>query len=166
MSTLFFISFGVGVGFVLLIVVLGEMIGTFNVDSVAGSPANPIVFAIFLTVFGGLGLIIYPYLYWWIDLALAAAGGLFISFLLFRYVWIPIHKWQNTNTHDKQNLIGHSAKVAEYIPQGGYGKITYIINEKIVSGPAKSETGQEIKRGVNVEIVYIEKNTYFVRQKI
>jgi len=94
------------------------------------------------------------------------AAGLFVSYLLFRFVVVPLHKWQNTNTHEKQSIIGVTAKVAEHIPQGGFGKITYTYNDKIMSGPAKSEDGNEIERNTMVEIVYIEKNTYHVRKKL
>jgi len=79
---------------------------------------------------------------------------------------VPLHKWQNTSAHDKQSIIGVTARVAEHIPQGGYGKISYTYDNKILSGPAKSEDGNEIKRNTEVEIVYIERNTYHVRVKV
>ncbi|MCL2396619.1 MAG: hypothetical protein FWC93_00980 [Defluviitaleaceae bacterium] len=169
MTTLFFVCMGVGAGFVLLSVVFGQISGMvdINMDAGAGvSPFKPIVLAIFLTVFGGLGLIFAPVFQAWMALSLAALGGLAMAYLLFRYVVMPLHKWQNTSAHEKQSIIGVAAKVSEHIPQGGYGKITYTYNDKILSGPAKSEGGSEIARDTQVEIVYIEKNTYHVRAKI
>ena len=168
MNVFFFICLGVGAGFVIISALLGQIGGMLDVD-VGGiiTPFKPIIIAIFLTVFGGLGLIFlgtFPLA--WMALSIAAAGGLLVSYLLFRFVVVPLHKWQNTNTHEKQNIIGVTAKVTEHIPQGGFGKITYTYNEKIMSGPAKSEDGSEIERSTMVEIVYIERNTYHVRKKI
>ena len=168
MNVFFFICLGVGAGFVIVSALLGQIGGMMDTD-VGGiiTPFKPIIIAIFLTVFGGLGLIfltIFPLA--WMALSLAIGSGLLVSFFLFRFVVVPLHKWKNTNTHEKQSIIGVTAKVTEYIPQGGYGKITYTYNDKIMSGPAKSEDGNEIERNVMVEIVYIEKSTYHVRKKI
>jgi len=168
MNILFFICLGVGAGFVIISALLGQIGGALDTD-IGGiiMPFKPIIIAIFLTVFGGLGLIflsIFPLA--WMVLSLAIGGGLLVSYLLFRFVVVPLHKWQNTNTHEKQSIIGVTAKVSEHIPQGGFGKITYTYNDKIMSGPAKSEDGNEIERNAVVEIVYIEKNTYHVRKKL
>jgi len=167
MTTLFFICLGVGVGFVLLSVIFGQLSGAFDSDTGGGaaSPFKPIVFAAFLTGFGGMGLIFAPMFQFWLTISFAVLSGLALAYGLFRFVITPLQKWQNTNTHEKQNIIGVTAKVSEYIPQGGFGKITYTYNDKIMSGPAKSEDGSEIARNAAVEIVYIEKNTYHVRKK-
>ena len=168
MTALFFVCMGVGAGFVLLSVFFGQISGMLDFDFDAGagvSPFKPIVIAIFLTVFGGLGLIFAPIFQVWMALSFAALGGLAMAYLLFRYVVVPLHRWQNTSAHEKQSIIGIAAKVTEHIPQGGYGKITYTYNDKILSGPAKNENGGEIARDTRVEIVYIEKNTYYVREK-
>jgi len=168
MTALFFIAFGVGAGFVILSVVFGQLAGMVDADVTVGagiSPFKPIVIAVFLTAFGGLGLIFAPMFQVWMTLSFATLGGLALAYVLFRFVVVPLHKWQNTNTHEKQALVGVLAKVVEHIPQGGYGKITYTYNDKIMSGPAKSEDGGEIVRGGAVEIVYIERNTYHVRAK-
>lgn len=164
MTTFFFICFGVGAGFVIISVILGNFLDIIDADN-GPLPFNLSLVAIFVAVFGGLGLLIYPTRTLILDIGLPLLGAFALSFVVFRFLLLPIQRLQNTNTHEKQSLIGHVAKVAETIPQGGYGKITYTINEKIVGGPAKSEDGSEISRGAIVEIVYIEKNTYHVREK-
>ncbi|MCL2575213.1 MAG: NfeD family protein [Defluviitaleaceae bacterium] len=167
MITAFFICFGVGTGFVVLTMLFGQVFGALDVDFDTGatSPFKPIFIALFLCTFGGLGLMFYRFLDIYLTIIIASLGGLLLTFLLFRFVLIPLKRWQNTNTHEKQSMIGRTAKVTETIQQGGYGKITYTVNEKIVSGPAKSEDGNQIIRGTEVDIVYIEKNTYHVRPK-
>jgi len=158
---------GVGAGFVILSTIFGQVLGAFDVDFDLGSvsPFKPVFVALFLTTFGGLGLIFTPLLGVWLASIIGTLGGLFLTYAIFRFVLVPLNKWQNTNTHEKQSTIGRTAKVSEAIAQGGYGKITYTINEKIVSGPAKSENGAGIEKYKEVEIVYIEKNTYYVREK-
>ena len=163
MGNVFFIMFGVGVGFVLLNVLFEGISGLFSFEF-GGGLISPMLLAIFVTALGGLGLIFYPTQSWWVALSWSFLVALALSWLVFRYVWLPLHKWQNTSTHDRQSLVGHPAKIAETIPQGGYGKIRYSINDKIVTGPAKAESSLEIKKGSDVLIVFIEKNTYFVRE--
>ncbi|MDR2167033.1 MAG: NfeD family protein [Clostridiales bacterium] len=167
MGTLFFIALGVGAGFVVLTLVLGQAFGAFSIDFDTGgaSPFKPIFIALFLTAFGGLGLIFYPWTGPWLAAVIGAVGGFGLTYVILRYILIPLKRWQNTTTHEKQSMVGKTAKVTESILQGGYGKITYTVNDKIVSGPAKSEDGTPIERNTEVDIIYIERNTYFVRTK-
>ena len=167
MNVFFFICLGVGAGFVVISALLGQIGGLVDIDGAAVSPFKPILIAFFLTVFGGLGLIFLPrFPLAWMTVGVAATGGLALSYLIFRFVVVPLHRWQNTSTHERQSIIGVTAKVASHIPQGGYGKITYTYEDKIMSGPAKSEDGNEIPTNTVVEVVYIEKNTYHVRVKV
>jgi len=164
MATIFFICLGVGVGVVVLSLLLGQVGGVFDADF--GGPLKPILIALFLTVFGGLGLIfLNVFVLYWLAAALAAVGGLLLAGFVYRFVLVPLQKRQNTSAHEKQSLIGASGKVAEAIPAGGFGKITYVYGSKIMSGPAKSEDGGAIARGTEVDIVYIERNTYIVKTK-
>ena len=167
MNVFFFICLGVGAGFVVVSALLGQIGGMMDVDVASVSPFKPILIAFFLTVFGGLGLIFLPvFPMVWMVVSIAAAGGLGLSWLIFRFVVVPLYRLQNTSAHERQAIIGATAKVSSRIPQGGHGKITYTFEDKIMSGPAKSEDGNEIATNTVVEIVYIEKNTYHVREKI
>ena len=132
---------------------------------VSVSPLKPSVIAVFLTVFGGAGLLLNDRLDWLLTLGGAGALGLIIAYAIYRFIIVPLYKHQNTSAVEKQSLIGHNAKVTVAIPQGGYGKITYIAHGNTHSAPAKSENGQPIPTLSNVEIVYIEKSTCFVRSK-
>ena len=171
MNVVFWICFGVGAGYTVISFILGEVFNIFDFDTDldAGgsiSPIKPSVVAAFITVFGGSGLIflrtnipIYTLL------PLAALLGLGVAFVMYRFVIIPLSKAQNTSSPEIQSLIGHAAKVTEKIFQGGFGQIAYAINGNTFNSPAKSSEGNEIARGTDVEIMYIENNTYFVKEK-
>jgi membrane protein implicated in regulation of membrane protease activity len=88
------------------------------------------------------------------------------GYLVLRFVVAPLSKHQNAGAVEKQSLIGHNAAVSEAIPQGGFGKITYYANGNTFSAPAKAENGGAISKNETVEIVIIERNTYFVRKKM
>ena len=165
--TFFIICFGVGAGFVVISMIFGEVLNVLSSGFGTGpAPFKPLLLALFLTVFGGLGIIFYQFLPGLLAAGIGFGAGALAAFFLHRVIIVRLLKWQSTSVHEKQGLIGHTAKVAEAIPQDGYGKITYTINDKIVSGPAKAENGAEIKRNEKVEIVRIEKHTYYVRRKI
>ena len=161
MTTLFIVCLGVGAGVVIISLLLGQVGGAFDADF--GGPFKPLVIALFLTVFGGMGLIFMPmFAYYWIAIVLAGVAGIFAAGIVFRFVMIPLQRRENTTAHEKQSLIGVCGKVSEAIPAGGHGKITYTFGDKIMSGPAKSKDGGAVERGTEVEIVYIERNTYVV----
>ncbi len=133
-----------------------------SMDANGVSPFKPTVIAAFLTVFGGVGLILKnssP-----ISTLIISAGlGVLVALLFFYFILTPLYRAQNTSSVEKQSLIGKQAMVSEAIMQGRYGKITYIVNGNTYSAPAKSEDGSAIERKSSVSIVYIEKNTFFVR---
>ena len=168
MLTLFFIAFGIGAGFVLISFLIGEFSGEIETDS-ALSFIKPSVVSTFLVVFGIVGIILeivgtfstFPI----INFGIAFFAGFFTSLALNRFILIPLKGLESTSAADRQMLVGLEAKVIEGIPQGGYGKISFSANGNKHNAPAKSEDGNQIERHSSVEIIYIEKSTYFVRLK-
>ena len=162
--TVFFVCFGVGVGFVVISFLIGEFGGEF--DTGTGVPwLRPSIGASFLVIFGGVGILIEPHLFGALAIGIAFFAGFFVSLAFHRFVIIPLKNMENTSSVDRQMLIGQEAVTVERIPQGQYGKITLTVNGNKLSGPAKSEDGSEIPRHQAVEIIYIERNTYYVRKK-
>ncbi|MCL2400039.1 MAG: hypothetical protein FWC91_09920 [Defluviitaleaceae bacterium] len=157
---MYLILLGVGAGFVLLSLIFGELA---ELEGTVFSFLRPTVIAVFLAVMGGVGLILTPRLESYFVFGISAVSGLFVGFLLNRLVIVPLHKMQNTSTHDKQDLIGTTAKVALTIPQNGYGKIKYTVSGSVVTSPAKSDDGSGINKDTDVTIMYIQDNTYFVK---
>jgi len=129
------------------------------------SPFKPMIIATFLTIFGGAGLLMNPHLFWLFSVPLALFFGLAASFLLFRFVYVPLYKFQGRGVIEKQRLVGLSASVTESIPQGGFGKIKYVADGNRYTAPAKAEDGSAIPRGSDVQIMYIERNAFFVKTK-
>lgn len=156
---MYVILFGVGVGFVLISFFLDTFV---DADGGFFSILQPKLIAVFLTVMGGFGIILSSHFGTIITLIISVLCGLTIATLINRLVIKPLHKAQNTSTFDKQATVGTYAKVISPIPQGGYGKIRYSISGSVVTGPAKSQDGGEIKAGENVRIARIKDSTYLV----
>jgi len=130
------------------------------------SPFKPMIIATFLTVFGGMGLLFDLRMMSLLALPLALALGLLAGFLLLRFVYVPLYKYQSRGVVEKQKLIGLHAMVTEPIPQGGYGKIKYSTSDgNSYNAPAKADDSAPIPRGSAVRITFIEKNTFFVKTK-
>ena len=165
MMSMYVALFGIGIGFIILSLVMDTFM------DVNGPLAlfQPKLIAAFLIVAGGVGIIMTRQMDGafaaGIILTISVLSGLFIAGLIHRFIIIPLHNAQNTSAFDKQATIGTTATVTSPIPQGGYGKIRYNISGSVVTSPAKSDDGGEIKNGENVNIVYIEGSTYFVRRK-
>ena len=159
---MYLIMFGVGIGFSLLTLVMGELEGTSSLSFL-----KPTLIASMLVVTGGLGLLLEPrlvgHLGAWIVFALCFTIGLIVAGALHKFVIVPLMKGQNTSAFNMQDTIGRPAEVTALIPQGGYGKIRYTISGSTVTSPAKSEDGNQLAIGTPVEIIYIQGSTYFVR---
>ncbi|MCL1996748.1 MAG: hypothetical protein FWG63_11125 [Defluviitaleaceae bacterium] len=163
MQTLFTVAFGVGLGYTVISLVLGNLLDMGDFDNSAFSPLRPAPISAFLVVFGGVGMLFYESLGFTMVLIISAFLGVVISYLVIRFVLMPLHRAQNTSTVDRQSLVGHHAVVQVKIPQNGFGKISLNVNGSNVSSPAKSEDSNEISTGTTVEIVSIERNIYFVK---
>jgi membrane-bound ClpP family serine protease len=163
---MYLILFGVGVGFIALSLIIGELV---EIEGTSFAFLRPTLIAVFLTVMGGLGLLLTPRMDGILGagfvLGISLVSAFITAILINQLVIIPLYKAQNTSAFNMQDTIGLTAKVVSPIPQGGYGKIVYTYDGNTLSGPAKSESGEEIARNTTVEIVYIEKNTYHVRKK-
>ena len=152
----------VGAGFVVLSLIFGEL---FELDGVGFVFLRPKVIALALTVTGGVGLLLAPSMGSYLAFPISAACGLVAGFLLYRFVMVPLLRLQHTSAHYKQSLIGSEATVVLAIPQGGYGKIRYTVNGSIVTSPARTEDGSEIKKDTNVVVVSIKNNAYYVKER-
>lgn len=166
---LFWICFGVGVVYTLISFCLGQLFDflDFNGEVDLGSnisPLKPAVIAAFVTIFGGIGIILMKSsISFIISLSISFIAAAIIAFIIYKYIIVKLYRAQNTSAVEIQKLIGQRAKVTLAIPQGGYGKITYTVNGNTYNSPAKSEDGCGISTGKDVKIIYINKNTYYVK---
>jgi len=158
---MYLILFGIGAGFILLTLIFGEL---FEFESSMFAFLSPTIMAVTLTIMGGLGMLLTDRMGSTIVALVSAGGGLVGGGLLHLLVIAPLHRMQSTSAHCKQELVGTVATVALTIPKGGYGKIKYNVSGSFVTSPAKCESGGSIRRDAEVVILYIEDNTYFVKE--
>jgi len=163
---MYLIFFGVGIGFIVLTLVIGRVM---EAEVASISFLSPTLIALFLTVTGGLGLILTPRFYGTagagIVFAISAISGFLIASAINNFVIKPLHRLEGTNTFNRQEVIGQLVEITAKIPHGGgYGKIKYNAEGSIVTGPAKCEDEGEIKAGEQAEITRVEGKTYFVRK--
>jgi len=128
------------------------------------SPLKPVIIAAFVTVWGGVGIICLQYLKLGIFITLAASllCALLVSFILYRFLIVPLYKAENTGAVSQQGIIGLPAQVRLGMKGNSFGRITYVINNNTYTAPARSADGEEISKGTRVSIVDIKENVFFV----
>jgi membrane protein implicated in regulation of membrane protease activity len=126
---------------------------------------NPMVLATFMTYFGLTGLIIHfamPAL-GLISLAPAVIVGVIATrILLFVMHWM-FAKMEVTSVAVVEELIGTFATVIVPITKGRVGQITYVVESKRFTAPAKPlDTVSEFKKGTKVMISEIRDNIMYI----
>lgn len=177
MLRFFQICFLTGTAYTVISFILGQLFDFVDIDGdidfdldgdgdfsgITISPLKPIVIVAFTTVLGGIGVILIKVgLTPLLALIIAACSGLFISFLIYRYIVVPLYKAQNTSAASQKELIGHRAKMKLGTKGDSFGRVVYVINGNTYTAPAKSLDGKEIDRDEDVIIIDIQKNVFFV----
>lgn len=175
MLTFFQVCFFVGIGLIVLSVIFGSFFEAIGIDGldldfdVFGVdlylPVSPVLFILFSTVFGGVGWILIDSSYSLSKLLIiiiAVLSGLLISLMVSLLVIKPLKKAQNTSSPSAEELVGVRATVTETIFEKGFGEISYIINGNSYNSPAKSTNGEEIIKGKDVAICWIENYVFYV----
>jgi len=168
----YFLSFGVGLLWAIVIVVSGGLGGdvdvpdadmpdfdvgdvdAFDVGSVEISPISPITISAFITAFGAVGIISRqlfevsgPMSLLWSTL-----GGLLLSGAMFLFYSRFLIGSQGSSEVRVSQLVGLTAEVVAPIPEDGIGEIAVIAQGSRVTYPARSSQGNAIKRGSLVVI--------------
>ena len=168
----YFLSFGVGLLWAIVIVVSGGLGGdvdvpdadmpdfdvgdvdAFDVGSVEISPISPITISAFITAFGAVGIISRqlfevsgPMSLLWSTL-----GGLLLSGAMFLFYSRFLIGSQGSSEVRVSQLVGLTAEVVAPIPEDGIGEIAVIAQGSRVTYPARSSQGKAIKRGSLVVI--------------
>lgn len=185
MLKLFQVCFYTGVLYTVISFVMGHLLdfagvggdADIDIDADAGmdinghmtemmvSPLKPVTIAAFITVFGGTGIILtrnnYSSL---IALSGAAILGLTVSYLLFRFIIVPLSRAQNTSAVPQAELVGGLAYATLSMKDKSFGKIRYTVEGNTYSAPARSIDGKAIAAGAPVVIIDIKKNTFYVKE--
>jgi membrane protein implicated in regulation of membrane protease activity len=126
-------------------------------------PIKPITIVSLITVFGGIGMI---GTYYGINPILLFVGalilGLIVSFLLYKFVVLPLYKAQNTSSVSERSLIGMKAKVISPIIEDGFGTIAYAVNGSKYNAPAQHIAKKSVTLGEEVIIYEIKNNVFYI----
>lgn len=169
MLRFFEICFWTGVIFTVANFVIGQITdfmdfgSDVNFDGINISPLKPVVLTAFITVFGGVGIILLKRgIFGFLVVTISLFTALLIAFMIFKFIIVPLYKAENTSTVSQESLIGHRAMVKLIIGKDSFGEITYQINGNIYAAPARAIDGIEINKGEEVTIVKIDKNIFYV----
>lgn len=173
MLTLFQVCFYVGLGLTILSVIIGNVfdaldfdgfdLDVFDIDIFL--PISPMLCLIFITVFGGSGMLLYNITNGFLVfismlLAFAIASG--VSFFTYKVIILPLKNAQNTSSPMIEQLVGINAVVTETIQEDGYGEISYVWSGNSFKAPARSTEHVKIEKGADVAICWIEDYTFYV----
>ncbi|MDK2787708.1 MAG: hypothetical protein PWP07_933 [Epulopiscium sp.] len=175
MLKVFYVCFFTGVLYTAVSFILGQIFDFLGLDGdvdmdgdflgIGISPLKPVIIAVFVTVFGGVGIIAEKNnLGDIISLIIALIFAVTVSFLIFRFVVVPLYRLQSKGAVEQKALIGHIAKVTLTIKDGQFGKIHYVVDGHTYSAPAKSVNNETIEKGDEVVIVEIRNNTFYVKK--
>ena len=130
------------------------------------SPMSPVVLAMFISTFGGAGIIFKKVLALplmaHIPLALISALGMAAAvFYLFYKVFMVTQSSSEARTAE---VVGMEAEVTVPIPHEGLGEIAYTIAGARYTNPARTADGKELPAHAMVRIVKLSGNTYIVQK--
>lgn len=176
MRSLFLTCFWTGVILAIVSFVLGRLFDFIDIDGdldiqggtpfMTVSPLKPIIIVTFITVFGGVGVMSMESWSSMISLFIALIAAFFVSYIVYRWIVVPLYRAQNTSTIFQKELVGHEACATLGMVGESFGKITYLINGNTYTSPARSIDGARINTGDKVVIVKIENNIFWVRSHI
>ncbi|TCS96738.1 NfeD family protein [Hazenella coriacea] len=162
MLTLFWICFLIGIGYVLLLVLVGEIFhGLFSFDL---PMLQPVTIMGALTLFGASGIIASQiYQLTPINTLLIASGVAILSFILLYVLFVRTTETaENSTGFQYQDLIGKTAEVITPIPSDGYGEILLVTSGGRTAQIAASEDGSSIPQGTQVKVQKVQDQIFYV----
>ena len=144
----------------------GGHVHTDTGDGVHYSPLSPVTIAMFISTFGGTGILLKRF----VDartlfhlplagVAAVAVAGL-VSYIFFRI----LSATQSTSQPRPEEAIGLEAEITVPIPNNGLGEIAYTVRGTRLTNPAQSTDGKELPARLTVRIVKQVGNTYIVEK--
>jgi membrane protein implicated in regulation of membrane protease activity len=126
--------------------------------------ANPSCAAVFLAWFGGVGYLLTRHsgLAFWLDFLLAVALGVTGAWILAAFLRFLQSREQPLDPADYE-MVGVLGQVSCAIRPNGVGELIYIRDGARRAIGARSEDGQDIKRGEEVVVTRYEKGIAYVR---
>jgi len=159
-----------GIAFAVLSFIFDFIGDTLNFEFTAGNiflPLKPFFILIFITVFGGVGIIATYFVGPWLAMAPAGVMGFIIARPIDHLLTVRLRTYE-TKTPSEQDTIGVKATVIETIAAGGIGRISFILNDSIVTGSARDHNphGNGFPKNTIVTIVKEKGNIYYVADQV
>jgi len=142
----------------------GEAFATVGAAEPVISPLSPATISIFLTTFGGVGIILTSLfkMNLFVSLPVSAGAGFAVGafvMVLFYHLFTRVQASSEARTVE---AIGQSGEITVPIPEGGVGEVAYIVRGARLVSSARSQTGQAVARHAAVRIVRQVGNTLYV----
>lgn len=127
---------------------------------------NPLVAVSFMTIFGGIGILGSEYFKWVAILVffVSLTSAAIVSFLLYRYIAIPLYNSENSTHVSREDLVSTRAEVISPILKGGFGKIRYVVNDIRYTAPAMHIEGEAVEQGKQVVICKLDNSVFYVSE--
>ena len=179
MLVFFQICFGVGLAMTVINTILSLVFGIIgaghdfdfdidlDIDFDIGCflPLTPSLIFLFLTVFGGTGMIAYDSLPVPVTIAVALAIAVAVNFVMWKFIVKPLKKISAKEVADENSLIGCKGIIGDTIEaDGGFGSVLIVKDGNTIANPAQSSDRSEIKSGAEVVVLEIKNNVYIVER--
>jgi hypothetical protein len=144
----------------------GAVDGAHSPGHVHYWPLSPVTIAMFISTFGGVGILLKKALLpMYVHLPAAAFSGVLVGGLV-SYIFFRITLATQASSHARENeAIGAQAEVTIPIPHVGLGEVAYVLRGSRYTNPAKTADGKELPVNTVVKIVN-QVGTTFIVQKI
>ena len=133
--------------------------------SVHFSPLSPVSLAMFVTTFGGIGLLLkklgYPAI---VHIPAGAFSGIVVGGLIAYLFFKIMQATQGSSQPRPGEEIGVDAEVTVPIPNNGLGEIAYVLRGSRFTHPARTVDGKELPARIPVKIVKQVGNIYHVQK--
>jgi membrane protein implicated in regulation of membrane protease activity len=144
----------------------GAIDGAHSSGHVHYSPLSPVAIALFISTFGGVGILLkkaaYPL---YIHVPAAAFSGMLVGGLV-SYAFYRIMLATQGSSHAREHeAIGTQAEVTIPIPHVGLGEVAYVLRGSRYTNSARTVDGKELPVHTVVKIVN-QVGTTFIVQKI
>lgn len=143
----------------------GALEGSHSAGNVHFSPLSPVTIAMFISTFGGVGVLLKKAgLPLFVHLPAAAFSGIVVGGLV-SFLFYKIMASTQASSHARANeAIGADAEVTIPIPHQGLGEVAYVLRGSRYTNPAKTADAKELPVGTAVKIVN-QVGTTFIVQK-
>jgi membrane protein implicated in regulation of membrane protease activity len=132
----------------------GEAFATAGEGEPVIAPISPATISVFLTVFGGVGIILTS-LYkmdLFLSLPISAGAGILVAAFVVVLFYHLFTRVQASSEARMREVIGLTAEVTVPIAAGGVGEVAYVCRGARLVSPARSESGEDIARHTPVRI--------------